>query len=101
MLSLSSWNLAGLKPFLSSTHKAHFPSAITIPAGPSHGSMCIELYSWKPLTSGSRVWIFCQAGGKTILIDLNISIPPLTKSSIILSNDDESEPFSLTSSLNF
>ena len=45
ILSLSNWNLAGLRPFRSRTHKAHFPSAITIPAGPSHGSMCIELYS--------------------------------------------------------
>ena len=45
ILSLSNWNLAGLSPFLSRTHNAHFPSAITIPAGPSHGSICMELYS--------------------------------------------------------
>ena len=54
ILSLSIWNLAGLKPFLSSTHIAHLPSDMTMPAGPSHGSMCIELYSWKPLISGSN-----------------------------------------------
>ena len=101
ILSLSNWNLAGLSPFLSRTHNAHFPSAITIPAGPSHGSICIELYSWNPLTSGSKVWIFCHAGGSTILIALKISTPPFTKSSIMLSSEEESEPVSLTSCLNF
>ena len=46
MTLLSSiWNLAGLSPFLSRTHIAHSPSDITIPAGPSHGSICIELNS--------------------------------------------------------
>jgi hypothetical protein len=45
ILLLSIWNLAGLSPFLSRTQIAHSPSDITIPAGPSHGSICIELYS--------------------------------------------------------
>ena len=45
LLNLSIWYLAGLRPFLSRTHIAHLPSDMTMPAGPSHGSMCIELYS--------------------------------------------------------
>ena len=45
LLFLSIWYLAGLRPFLSNMHTAHFPSVITIPAGPSQGSICIELYS--------------------------------------------------------
>ena len=45
ILSLSIWYLAGLRPFLSSIQTAHLPSVITTPAGPSHGSICIELYS--------------------------------------------------------
>ena len=93
------WYLEGLSPFLSRTHIAHSPSDMTIPAGPSQASICIELYSWKALTSGSMVWIFCHAGGKTILIDLKKFIPPFTKSSIMLSREDESEPVSFTNDL--
>ena len=100
MLSLSIWYLAGLKPFLSSIHTAHFPSDITIPAGPSHGSICIELYSWKLLISGSSKYAFCHAGGITILIALNNFTPPFKRISIILSKAEESDPVSFTSCLN-
>ena len=51
----NTWYLAGRNPFLSKTQIAHSPSDITIPAGPSQASICIELYSWKALTSGSMV----------------------------------------------
>ena len=101
MLSLSIWYLAGLKPFLSSMHTAHFPSDMTMPAGPSHGSICMELYSWKLLISASNKYAFCHAGGITILIALNNLTPPLIKISIILSNADESDPVSFTNCLNF
>ena len=97
----SIWYLAGRRPFLSKTQIAHLPSVITIPAGPSHASICIELYSWKDLISASRICPFCHAGGRTILIARNIFIPPFSNNSIILSSDDESDPVSLIKYLNF
>jgi hypothetical protein len=44
--------------------------------------------------------MFCQAGGKTIRIDLKKLIPPFTNNSIMLSRADESDPVSLTRDLN-
>ena len=51
--------------------------------------------------SASIDCVFCQAGGRTILIALNKFMPPLTRSSSILSSDEESDPVSLTNCLNF
>ena len=40
------------------------PSDITIPAGPSHGSMCMELKSKNARSSGSISGLFCQPAAR-------------------------------------
>ncbi len=46
------------------------------------------------MSSSIRV-LFCQAGGINKRIERNKSIPPAKNSSSMLSNEEESEPFSL------